>query len=219
MNKPYVPEPYEAVMGDSVVGINQLRIWWERTERFSSFDIHRRAMGEENWTKVNDNVRPGTYEYRISGYDTYGNLIAAKNYHVASMPDLEAPRPPRLKSIVIDRRNPDDISKDVFADFHFSKDTIESDFIGYKILYYQRSRDDSKAEWVELTPDLIPVNDTICTVNVSKFSTSQVAVAAYDSAQNVSYSMTHILRITLQAVVVALVRSTRKLPYNRAIPV
>ena len=177
MNKPYVPEPYEAVIGDSVVGINQLRIWWERTERFSSFDIHRRAMGEENWTKVNDNpyimmrdihdenldnfindnVRPGTYEYRISGYDTYGDLIAAKNYHVASMPDLEAPRPPRLKSIVIDRRNPDDLSKDVFADFHFSKDTIESDFIGYKILYYQRSSDDRKAEWLELTPDLIPL--------------------------------------------------------------
>ena len=54
-NKPYVPEPYEAVMGDSVVGINMLRIWWEPTERFSSFDIHRRAMGEQEWTKVNDN--------------------------------------------------------------------------------------------------------------------------------------------------------------------
>ena len=215
-NKPYVPEPYEAVMGDSVVGINQLRIWWEHTERFSSFDIHRRAMGENNWTKVNDNpyimmrdlydekldnfindnVRPGTYEYRISGYDVYGDLVAAKNYHVASMPDLEAPRPPKLKLIVIDRRNPDDPSTDIFADFHFSKDTIEQDFIGYKILYYKRSRDDSKATWVELTPDLIPVNDTICTVNVSNLSTSQVAVAAYDSIQNVSYSMTHILRIT-----------------------
>ena len=215
-NKNYVPEPYEAVMGDSVVGINQLRIWWEQTDRFSSFDIHRRAMGEHEWTKINDNpyimmrdihdieldnfindnVRPGTYEYRISGYDTYGDLIAAKNYHVASMPDLEAPRPPKLKSIVIDRRNPDDLSKDVYADFHFYKDTIEADFIGYKILYYQRSRDDRKAEWVELTPNLIPVTDTIWTVDVSKISTSQVTVAAYDSAQNVSYSMTHVMRVT-----------------------
>ena len=215
-NKNYVPEPYEVVMGDSVVGINQLRIWWEQTDRFSSFDIHRRAMGEHEWTKVNDNpyimmrdihdieldnfindnVRPGTYEYRISGYDTYGDLIAAKNYHVALMPDLEAPRPPKLKSIVIHRRNPDDLSKDVYADFHFFKDTIESDFIGYKILYYQRSRDDRKAEWVELTPDLIPANDTVWTVDVSKISTSQVTVAAYDSAQNVSYSMTHVMRVT-----------------------
>ena len=70
-------------------------------------------MGEQDWTKVNDNpyimmrdneeeqldnfindnVRPGTYEYRISGYDIYGDLIAAKNYHVATMPDLDAPRP------------------------------------------------------------------------------------------------------------------------------
>lgn len=215
-NKPYVPEPYEAVMGDSVVGVNQLRIWWEPTVRFSSFDIHRRAMGVLEWTKVNenpfimmrdihdekldnfinDNIRPGTYEYRISGYDTYGDLIAAKNYHVASMPDLEAPRPPKLKTIIIDRRNPNDLSKDVYADFHFHKDTIESDFIGYKILYYQRSRDDRKAEWIELTPELIPVNDTVWTVNVSDITSSQVTVAAYDSTQNVSYSMTHIMRVT-----------------------
>ena len=215
-NKPFVPESYEAVMGDSVVGINQLRIWWEPTERFSSFDIHRRAMGEQKWTKVNnnpfimmrdindekldnfinDNVQPGTYEYRISGYDAFGDLVAARNFHVASMPDLDAPKPPRLKTIVIDRRNPDDINKDVYADFHFYKDTIEADFIGYKIFYYQRARNNRKAEWVELTPDLIPVNDTVCTVNVSDISTGQVAVAAYDSAKNVSYSMTHIMRVT-----------------------
>ncbi len=215
-NKKYVPESYEAVMGDSVVGINQLRIWWEQTDRFSSFDIHRRAMGESEWTKlnenpfimmrdlndegldnfINDNVSPGTYEYRISGYDAFGDLVAATNYHVATMPDLEAPRPPTLKYIVIDRRNPDDLSKDVYADFHFSKDTMEVDFVGYKILYYQRSRDDRQAEWKELTPELIPVNDTVWTVNVSDLTSSQVTVAAYDSAQNVSYSMTHIMRVT-----------------------
>lgn len=215
-NKKYVPEAYEAVMGDSVVGINQLRIWWEQTNRFSSFDIHRRAMGEQKWTKVNDNpfimmrdindegldnfindnVGPGTYEYRISGYDAFGDLIAAKNYHVATMPDLQAPRPPKLKHIVINRRNSDDPSKEVFADFHFYKDTIEADFIGYKILYYKRAHDERKAEWVELTPNLIPVNDTVCTVDVSQISSSQVTVAAYDSAQNVSYSMTHVMRVT-----------------------
>lgn len=215
-NKKYVAEPYEAVMGDSVVGINQLRVWWEQTDRFSSFDIHRRAMGESEWTKlndnpfvmmrdlndegldnfINDNVTAGTYEYRISGYDAFGDLVAATNYHVATMPDLEAPRPPKLKYIVIDRRNPDDLSKDVYADFHFYKDTMEVDFVGYKILYYQRSRDDRQAEWKELTPELIPVNDTVWTVNVSDLTSSQVTVAAYDSAQNVSYSMTHIMRVT-----------------------
>ena len=215
-NKAHTVEPYEAVMGDSVVGINQLRIWWEQTDRFSSFDIHRRAMGEKNWIKlndkpfimmrdindkgldnfINDNVKPGTYEYRISGYDTFGDYVQAKNYHVATMPDLEAPLPPKLKYIIIDRRNPDDPSKDIYADFHFYKDTMETDFVGYKILYYQRSRDEQKAEWKELTPDLIPVSDTLWTVNVSDLTSSQVAVAAYDSAQNVSYSMTHIMRVT-----------------------
>jgi len=144
-NKEYTAEPYEVVMGDSVVGINQLRIWWEQNSRFSSFDIHRRAMGEKEWTKlndkpfvmmrdindegldnfINDNVTAGTYEYRISGYDTFGDYVQAKNYHVATMPDLDAPRPPKLKYIIIDRRNPDDLSKDVYADFHFHKDTMK----------------------------------------------------------------------------------------------
>ena len=50
--------------------------------------------------------------------------------------------------------------------------------------------------WKELTPELIPVSDTVYTVNVSDLTTSQVTVAAYDSAQNVSYSMTHIMRVT-----------------------
>lgn len=215
-NTNYVPEPYRAVMGDSVVGIDQLRIWWQPAVRFSSYDIHRRAMGEQQWTKVNDNpyvmmrdfgdkdidnfindnVRPGTYEYRISGYDAFGDLVTAQNYHVATMPDMEAPRPPQLKSIVIDRRNPDDLSKDVYADFHFSKDTIEGDFVGYKIVYYQRPRDGRKAQWIELTTDYIPATDTVCTVDVSKLRSGQVAVAAYDSLQNVSYSMTHIMRVT-----------------------
>ena len=215
-NTNYVPEPFQAVMGDSIVGIDQLRIWWQPTERFSSFDIHRRAMGERQWTKVNnnpyimmrdindkdldnfinDNVRPGTYEYRISGYDAFGDLVTAQNYHVATMPDMEAPWPPQLKSIVIDRRNPDDLSKDVYADFHFSKDTIEGDFVGYKIVYYQRPRDGRKAQWIELTPDYIPATDTVCTVDVTKLRSGQVAVAAYDSLQNVSYSMTHIMRVT-----------------------
>ena len=215
-NQKYHPEPYEAVMGDSVIGVNKVRIWWEQTPRFSSFDIHRRAMGETRWTKVNDRpflmmrdvkeqdldnfiddeVTPGTYEYRISGYDAFGDYVPAENIHVATMPDIDAPRSPILKQIVIDRRNDDDLSKDVFADFHFMKDTLESDFIGYKILYYQRSRETGKGEWTELTPTLIPVGDTLCTVEVTGLSSSQVTVAAYDTAQNVSYSMTHLIRIS-----------------------
>ena len=216
-NKKYKPEPFTIVMGDSVIGVNNIRIWWQQTPRFSSFDIHRRAMGESTWTKVNtrpylmmrdvneqdldnfisDNVPgPGTYEYRISGYDAFGDYVTAENYHVCTMPDLQAPRPAVLKRIIIDRRDPNNLSKDVFATFHFAKDTFETDFIGYKILYYERSRDEGKAKWVELTPNLISTSDTTCTVEVTGMGSSQVAVAAYDSAKNVSYSMTHVIRIT-----------------------
>ena len=216
-NKPYVQEPYRPAMSDSVMGTNQIRISWESTTRFSSFDIHRRAMGSDEWIKVNDNPfimmsdihdrntenfindnlpGPGTYEYRISGYDAFGDYVQASDYHVATMPDLEAPLPPRMKYIVIDRRDSSDWSNNIYADFHFRKDTMEGDFAGYKILYYKRNPDSQKAEWVELTPVLIPKADTVWTVNVTGLSTGRVAVAAYDTLQNVSYSMTHIMRLT-----------------------
>lgn len=181
-NKPYEPEPYNPVMGDSVVGVNNLRVWWERTERFSSFDIHRRSMGSSEWVKLNDNPYimmtdindmnldnfvedkvpgPGTYEYRISGYDAFGDYVQASSYHVGTMPDIDAPLPPKLKHIVIDRRDDKDLSNEVYAEFHFYKDTMEADFAGYKILYYKRSTDSLKANWVELTPVMIPKSDTV----------------------------------------------------------
>lgn len=215
-NKPYEPEPYNPVMGDSVVGVNNLRVWWERTERFSSFDIHRRSMGSSEWVKLNDNPYimmtdindknldnfvedkvpgPGTYEYRISGYDAFGDYVQASSYHVGTMPDIDAPLPPKLKHIVIDRRDDKDLSNEVYAEFHFYKDTMEADFAGYKILYYKRSTDSLKANWVELTPVMIPKSDTVWTVNVTGMKSGQVTVAAYDTAQNVSYSLTHIMRV------------------------
>lgn len=147
-NKPYEPEPYNPVMGDSVVGVNNLRVWWERTDRFSSFDIHRRTMGSSEWVKLNVNPYimmtdiddknldnfvedkvpgPGTYEYRIFGYDAFGDYVQASSYHVGTMPDIDAPLPPKLKHIVIDRRDDKDLSNEVYAEFHFYKDTMEAD--------------------------------------------------------------------------------------------
>ena len=215
-NDPYKAESYTVAMRDSVVGINQLRLSWPQTTRFSAYDVYRRPMGGGAWKKVNskpfmmsrdtegedldnfinDNVPgPGTYEYRVAGYDAFGDYVTAENDHVATMPDIDAPRPPVLQYIEIDRRNDNDLAKDVFATFHFKKDTLEADFVGFKVLYYQRSHDEESAKWIVLTPELLGVNDTVCTLDMTGLATSQVAVAAYDTAQNVSYSMTHLIRL------------------------
>jgi hypothetical protein len=95
--------------------------------------------------------------------------------------------------VVIDRRNPEDLSDSIFAEFHYEKDTIEPDFVGYKILYYAPKSD---KKWVELTEEFIPPTDTVRTIEVTGLTTSQMVIAAYDTAMNVSYSIPRVVRIT-----------------------
>lgn len=216
-NLKYTPETFETEMRDSLVNINLLRLWWTNNENYSSYEIERRRKGESEWTRINehtylsmrdvkddnldnsisDNVpSPGIYEYRILAHDAFGDLLVSSTIHTASVADIDAPRPANLKYVVINRTNPKDLSADIFAEFHFEKDTIEDDFIGCKILYYQKESGDSIAKWKELTKNYIPIGDTTCIINVTGLSTSQMIVAAYDTAQNVSYSIPQIVRIT-----------------------
>ncbi|MBQ2127309.1 MAG: fibronectin type III domain-containing protein [Bacteroidaceae bacterium] len=213
-NVKYTPERFDVAIGDSLVGINTVRLWWGNDKRYSSFEIERRKRGEKEWKRVNDRpfvmmrnindanidnfVRdvvpsPGTYEYRIFAYDAFGDLTVSSHTHVVTVPDMMAPRAANLTLVVIDRRNPENLSDSIFAEFHYEKDTLEPDFVGYKILYYAPKSDKKR---VELTESLIPPTDTVHTVEVTGLTTSQMVVAAYDTAMNVSYSIPRVVRIT-----------------------
>ena len=213
-NEKFTNKAFDVAMGDSLVGFNTVRLWWENKKEYSTYEIERRKRGENVWTRLNkepfimmrnindaetDNFMrdvvpgPGIYEYRIYAHDAFGDLTKASHTHVVNVPDMIPPTPANLNLVVIDRRNPNDLSDSIYANFYFSKDTLEADFTGYKILYYAPN---AKEKWVELTKNLIARTDTMCTIDVTGLTSSQMVVAAYDTAQNVSYSMPRVVRIT-----------------------
>ena len=213
-NEKFTSKAFDVAMGDSLVGFNTVRLWWENKKEYSTYEIERRRRGQSIWTRLNkepfimmrnindaetDNFLrdvvpgPGIYEYRIFAHDAFGDLTKASHTHVVTVPDMIPPTPANLNLVVIDRRNPNDLSDSIYANFYFSKDTLEADFTGYKILYYAPN---AKEKWVELTKSLIARTDTMCTIDVTGLTSSQMVVAAYDTAQNVSYSMPRVVRIT-----------------------
>lgn len=213
-NEKFTSKAFDVAMGDSLVGFNTVRLWWENKKEYSTYEIERRKRGQSIWTRLNkepfimmrnindaetDNFLrdvvpgPGIYEYRIFAHDAFGDLTKASHTHVVTVPDMIPPTPANLNLVVIDRRNPSDLSDSIYANFYFSKDTLEADFTGYKILYYAPN---AKEKWVELTKNLIARTDTMCTIDVTGLTSSQMVVAAYDTAQNVSYSMPRVVRIT-----------------------
>ena len=213
-NKAYSPQKFDLTMGDSLVGINTVRFWWENKKEFSTFEVERRQLGDENWVRINQNpyimmrglnepdadnyIRdvvpgPGLYEYRVLGYDAFGDLTEPSHAHIVTVADINAPKPADLKHVIIDRRNKKELHKDVFATFYFRKDTLENDLIGYKILHYNPK---DSVKWRPISNDLISPRDTMATLNVTGLKTTQVVVAAYDTAHNVSYSLPHVVMFT-----------------------
>jgi hypothetical protein len=213
-NKAYSPQKFDLTMGDSLVGINTVRFWWENKKEFSTFEVERRQLGDENWVRINQNpyimmrglnepdadnyIRdvvpgPGLYEYRVLGYDAFGDLTEPSHAHIVTVADINAPKPADLKHVIIDRRNKKELHKDVFATFYFRKDTLENDLIGYKILHYNPK---DSVKWRPISNDLISPRDTMATLNVTGLRTTQVVVAAYDTAHNVSYSLPHVVMFT-----------------------
>ena len=140
-NKAYSPQKFDLTMGDSLVGINTVRFWWENKKEFSTFEVERRQLGDENWVRINQNpyimmrglnepdadnyIRdvvpgPGLYEYRVLGYDAFGDLTEPSHAHIVTVADINAPKPADLKHVIIDRRNKKELYKDVFATFSIS---------------------------------------------------------------------------------------------------
>ena len=213
-NRPYKPQKFDLQMGDSLVGINTVRLWWENKKEYSTFEIERRRMGDSEWVRINQNPYimmrelneeetdnhlrdvvpgPGIYEYRVLAYDAFGDLTEPSHVHVAAVADIDAPSPADLQRVVIDRRDKKDLSKDVYATFIFRKDTIEQDLIGFKVLHYNPK---DSVKWRPISNQMISPRDTMATLEVTGLKTSQVVVAAYDTAQNVSYSLPHVVMFT-----------------------
>lgn len=211
-NVMYKPESFDVEIGDSITSQRGIRLWWSRHD-YSSYEIERRVKGTSKWFRVNDrpymiltpeqeemdcfisdeNLMPATYEYRVIAHDPFGDLTEPSKIHTVVMPDLVGPRPPQIKWINIDRPN-DDPSAEIWAEIHFEKDTLEADVKGIDLLYYHERA--TAGKWKSLIEgELISPADTVCRVNVTNIPTSQLVVAAVDTAGNYSYSIPQLLRV------------------------
>jgi len=211
-NERFKPEPFDVTLTDSISYPNGIHLRW--TDRlYSSYEIERRVQGTREWQRLNklpyvimnivpgadciygDNVdEPGTYEYRVIAHDPFGELTEPSPVHAVTISDMRPPVPPRLTWIEIDRRNDDDPSKEIFATIHFRKDTMEADYVGAVPVYYHERITEGK--WRPLVDKPLAPTDTVVTVDVTNLQTGQLAIAAYDTAHNVSYSIPQILRVS-----------------------
>ena len=214
-NEKYKPEPFDVAMGDSIVSNQSIRLWWERRD-YTSYEVERRKHGESSWKRLNDKPyvimfpeqenldcfygdqldQPGTYEYRVFAHDPFGDLTESSPIHTVVFPDLVPPRPPMLKYIDIDRPDEDNPGAEVWATIHFEKDTLEEDFVGMIPMYYHEKA--TNGEWKPLIDreHILAPTDTVCRINVTYIPSSQLVIAAYDTAQNVSYSIPQLLRVS-----------------------
>lgn len=225
------PEKYTATITDSIQPPASVLLKWRRSSAFTTFNIERRDIGRGgDWVTLNakpyvmmlqsdeyedgynryldEMVQPGTYEYRLRGYDTFGDLSAPCAAHRVEMPDLMPPAAPLIKYIEIIRHEE---SPRVDARIYIQKDTIEEDLMGY-IPFYQNENyqgnigqtlldsvaDQLSAEqkrlldegrMMPLVTDPLAPTDTVLTVNVTGLESGKIVVVATDTALNMTHSM------------------------------
>ena len=231
-NQPFEPEPCTLELTDSIAAVDCILLSWPYTVDYSSFDIERRKQGQKDWVVVNKKpymsmmmdfyeeeespslfadtkVEPGTYIYRLRGYDSFGDKSAPGPEHTVTLPDLLPPTPPRIKLITLNRGD-----STITARIDWAKETIEDDLLGYIPFYQYGAPEDSPNElgyedsknepdsalytgrWVPLVSDrVIPPRDTCIVVDVRGLNTGMVTIAAVDSAMNMTYAMPMPMRI------------------------
>ena len=198
------PAKFEPHITDSLGSDGlSMRIFWPMEPGYTVYDIECRYNGGE-WKKLNERpfmtlmtyedesvgqniyeyagVQPGTYEFRICGYDSFGEKSNYSKSHKVEMPDIIPPTAPLIKNFYLDR--PDENT--VVADIVWEKNIIEPDFVGYDIYYYNPQIDSA---WVKLNDYTVAREDTVFRCEVTYLGTGRVTVVAKDTLGNSSASM------------------------------
>jgi len=214
-NERYRPEALTTRLSDSLVAERTVQLWWPRRQ-YTSYEIERRPKGTALWQLVNEkpfiDMSPndqgeadsiytfvdrvpmnGVYEYRLRAHDAFGDLTDPSPVHTVQVRDIMPPKAPDISLIVVDRRDPEDLSKGVYATFHFRKDSLEADYVGFYPVYYHEQT--TKGQWRRLTEQMLSPTDSVLTIDVTGYATGMVAAAAVDTAGNVGYSLAQMLRL------------------------
>ena len=198
------PSKYDPVITDSMgVDGRSIRLFWSRTPQFSTYDIERQGENGE-WIKLNErrfmtlftqedestvqnifediDLEPGTYRYRICGYDTFGEKSEYSAVHTAQLHDVIPPTAPVIVQFNVERPTENTIMADVI----WEKNIIEPDFLGYNVYYYNAQVD---SVWVKLNEQLLDPEMQSFRCEVSFLGTGHVTVVALDTANNSSAAM------------------------------
>jgi hypothetical protein len=213
LNEAYKPQPYNPEIQDSLVSPRRVNLSWIDTEH-SSFEIERRPKGEKKWERVN--TRPyvsmvetdfdgltlfsdsvdhnGLWEYRVMGHDPFGELSEPSPVYVANIYDIEPPVAPQLKYIVME--HPDTIlNKKVIAHIVWQNPEEQFDDVdGYAIKYFNEEM--YGQQWVVVSDQMIPVTDTLYSMDVTHLKTGMLCLTVYDKAGNEASSLAQLIRIT-----------------------
>ena len=225
------PQKYTTTIIDSIQPPANVLLKWKRTSSFTAFDIERRNVGNGgDWLRLNDKpyimmlqaeeyedgysryvdekVQPGVYEYRLRGYDAFGDLSEPCEAHRVEMPDLMPPSAPLIKHIEIIRNEE---NHSIHARIHIEKDSIEDDLMGYIPFYQNESYQGNigqslldsiagqlsqeqkqlldEGRMMPLVTDPISPDNTILTVDVTGLESGKIIVVATDTALNMTHSM------------------------------
>lgn len=213
-NVNYTPQPFDIEIKDSITGPNSVLLKWE-SSGFSSFEIERRKKGATAWERCNDRPfinmiaegtgsinfygnmveEPGTYEYRIMAHDPFGDLTSPSPVHTVEVPDLIGPSAPMISLINIIRPQ-EDLTAEIWAELHITKEVRESDFVGMVPMYFHERA--TNGEWKSLLPEgqMMAPTDTMVMVEVTNIPSCMVSIAAVDAAGNKTFSIPQLMRVT-----------------------
>lgn len=210
-NEPAKPVAFEPIITDSIgTDGRSIRLFWEMNPMFSTYDIECRYNGGE-WQKLNKNpfltlityegeeaaqnifghndLEVGNYEYRICGYDAFGDKSNYSNVHKVELRDIIGPSAPEIFRFNLKKDDAGDYEVDIL----WRKDTIEPDFVGYDIYYYHQKVAEN---WIKVNESLVSPNDTTYHYKLPINQSAYIMVAAVDTVGNYTPSLPGEVHIT-----------------------
>ena len=162
-------------------------------------------QGVDGLNVYSDSVsHDGTWQYRIAAHDAFGTLTPMTPELTSYVRDIEPPVAPELKYVLIGRPEEDPMARVIANVVWQNPERQYPDIAGYVVQYYNEKV--TGFRWMPLTPlaadgskkgdQLIHVNDTLASFDVTDLKTGMIVVSAYDKAGNEAQSMAQLMRLT-----------------------